>query len=90
MTKGSLKSTFMNADFPATCLPLWNECYVFLLCDWAGTLANPWNYHDANMRESLQYMWGIAYPDIHADILPKQAIFVQVCVANLPLSQMIS
>jgi hypothetical protein len=35
-------------------------------------------------------MWDIAYPDIHADILPKQAIFVRVCAANLQLSQMIS
>jgi hypothetical protein len=89
-TKGSPKTTFMNADLPAVCLPLWNECYVPLLFDWAGTLANPWNYHDANMRESLQNMWGIAYPDIHADILPKQVIFVRVCVANSPLSQTIS
>ena len=71
--------TFTNTDLPTACLPLWNKRYIPLLCDWAGTLANPWNYHDGNVKKNLQSMWDIAYPNIEADIQPKQFIFVQVC-----------
>jgi hypothetical protein len=77
-TKGLLKTTFTDADLPAACLFLWNECYIPLLCDWAGTLANPWNYQDAKMKDCLQIMWDITYPHIPADIQPKKAIFVRV------------
>ena len=63
--------TFTNADLPTACLPLWNECYIPLLCDWAGTLANPWNYHDGNVKKNLQSMWDVAYPNIEADIQPN-------------------
>jgi hypothetical protein len=64
--------TFTNADLPTACLPLWNKCYIPLLCD-------PWNYHDGNVKKNLQSMWDIVYPNIKADIQPKQFIFVQVC-----------
>ncbi|KAH9994601.1 hypothetical protein BJV77DRAFT_1066607 [Russula vinacea] len=76
-TKSSSKMTFTNADLPTACLPLWNKCYIPLLCDWAGTLANPWNYHDGNVKKNLQSMWDIVYPNIKANIQPKQFIFVQ-------------
>jgi hypothetical protein len=78
-TKSSSKMTFTNADLPVACLPMWNERYIPLLCDWAGTLANPWNYHDGNVKKNIQGMWNIAYPGIKADIQPKQSIFVRVC-----------
>ena len=80
-TKASLgsKTTFTNADLPPACLPLWNELYVQLLNDWAGTVPNPWSCHDANIQGNLQALWDVAYPSIKADIQPKQAIFVRVC-----------
>jgi hypothetical protein len=70
-----LKTTFTDADLPqaAACLPLWNKCYIPLLCDWAGTRANPWNYQDAKLKDCLQIMWDIMYPHIPADIQPKKA-----------------
>ena len=77
----SLKTNFTNTDLPRECLPLWNELYVQLLHDWAGTLPNPWSCYDANIQENLQALWDRAYPDIKANIQPKQAIFVRVCVA---------
>jgi len=87
-TKGSAgsKTTFTNADLPATCLLLWNECYIPRLFDWAGTIPNPWITHDANIRGNLQVMWNITYPDIITDIQPKQPIFVRVSILFLVLS----
>ncbi|KAH9965581.1 hypothetical protein BJV74DRAFT_890219 [Russula compacta] len=78
-TKASsgLKTTFTNADLPPGCLSKWNELYVQLLHDWAGTTPNPWSCHDANIRANFQMLWDLAYPDIPTDIQPKQAIFVR-------------
>jgi hypothetical protein len=84
-TKSSSKMTFTNADLPAACLSLWNELYVPLIFDWASTLANPWNYHNANIKDNLQTIWDIAYPNISAVIQPKQPIFVQVCILGFKM-----
>ena len=73
------KTTFTNADLPPACLPLWNDLYVQLLNDWAGTVPNPWSCHDTNIQGNLQALWDVAYPSIKVDIQPRQAIFVQVC-----------
>ena len=70
-------------DLPAACLPLWNEQYVPLLVDWAGTLLNPWKCHEVGIQGNLQTMWDIVYPDIVSDIQPKQAIFACVCIINV-------
>ena len=74
------KTTFTNADLPYACHLLWNELYVPLLYDWAGTVPNPWICHDADIQGNLQSLWSVAYPSIQADIQPKQAIFVRVSV----------
>jgi hypothetical protein len=84
-TKSSSKTTFTNADLPATCLPLWNEYYISRLIDWAGTIPNPWIAHDADIQGNLQAMWDLTYPGIVMDILPKQPIFVRVSVFFLAL-----
>lgn len=72
------KTTFTNADLPPACLPQWSELYVQLLYDWAGTVPNPWNCHDADIMGSLQALWDLAFPNIKVVIEPKQAIFVRV------------
>ena len=87
VTQGNSRTTFTNVDLPAACLPLWNEQYVPLLVDWAGTLLNPWKCHEVNIQGNLQTMWDIVCPDIVSDIQPKQAIFVHVCIINVLIAK---
>ena len=89
-TKSPVKLSFTNADLPSACLPLWNERYVPLIWDWAGTLGNPWKYHNVDVSGNLQRMWDIVYPDIIIDILPKEPIFVRVCTDIFQSREVIS
>jgi hypothetical protein len=78
------RATFTNADLPDGCHQLWNV-YIQQLLDWSGTVPNPWNCRDADIQGNLQAKWDLTYPNIDADIQPKQAIFVRVGVTLIVL-----
>ena len=79
-TRLAPRTTFTNADLPVACLPLWNTHYIPLLVDWTGTLPNPWKYYNIDVPGNLQSRWDATYPALATRILPKEAIFVRVCI----------